>query len=290
MAQGDFTKQAEETFFDIIDELNSAEDAIEYLNDKRNTMNFSFELRRFICKKFGDKTKDNKYLVYSKEYRCNISNMIDTSYPHKINFNNSYKKYWFDDFNRWYDKAVNKDEELDIEPFLLKNSDILVAWQILPKGELTIYDYIINEYISSSKHSTYVEDEDLFKKKLKFFKESPYTNRLVGLYGLSGYVGFAYPNEYLICDKFFDSSSERLRYAKEEAIYAAPADRLDALKLSKQQIAVEKRSDSRIKKINHTKNGSFIDKLNNIIKSPRVSKKTFEEALESENKILIKKW
>ena len=36
MAQGDFTKQAEETFMNSIDELNSAEDAIEYLNDKRN--------------------------------------------------------------------------------------------------------------------------------------------------------------------------------------------------------------------------------------------------------------
>ena len=66
MAQGDFTKQAEEFFINNIDELYSTENAIEYLNDKRNTMNFSFELRRFICKKFGEKTKDNKYICILK--------------------------------------------------------------------------------------------------------------------------------------------------------------------------------------------------------------------------------
>ena len=78
MAQGDFTKQAEETFMNSIDELNSAEDAIEYLNDKRNTMNFSFELRRFICKKFGNKTKDNKYICMLKNEKEEKQIILDS--------------------------------------------------------------------------------------------------------------------------------------------------------------------------------------------------------------------
>ena len=101
MAQGDFTKQAEETFFDIIDELNSAEDAIEYLNDKRNTMNFSFELRRFICKKFGDKTKDNKYICTLKNEKEEKEIILDS---YDLN-NLSLKEY--EDFILFYGKKNN---------------------------------------------------------------------------------------------------------------------------------------------------------------------------------------
>lgn len=76
--QGDFTKQAEEFFINNIDELYSTENAIEYLNDKRNTMNFSFELRRFICKKFGEKTKDNKYICLLKNEKEDKKIILDS--------------------------------------------------------------------------------------------------------------------------------------------------------------------------------------------------------------------
>lgn len=76
--QGDFTKQAEEFFINNIDELYSTENAIEYLNDKRNTMNFSFELRRFICKKFGKKTKDNKYICLLKNEKEERKIILDS--------------------------------------------------------------------------------------------------------------------------------------------------------------------------------------------------------------------
>ena len=76
--QGDFTKQAEEFFINNIDELYSTENAIEYLNDKRNTMNFSFELRRFICKKFGEKTKDNKYICLLKNEKEEKKIILDS--------------------------------------------------------------------------------------------------------------------------------------------------------------------------------------------------------------------
>lgn len=76
--QGDFTKQAEEFFINNIDELYSTENAIEYLNDKRNTMNFSFELRRFICKKFGEKTKDNKNICLLKNEKEDKKVILDS--------------------------------------------------------------------------------------------------------------------------------------------------------------------------------------------------------------------
>ena len=76
--QGDFIKQAEEFFINNIDELYSTENAIEYLNDKRNTMNFSFELRRFICKKFGEKTKDNKYICILKNEKEEKKIILDS--------------------------------------------------------------------------------------------------------------------------------------------------------------------------------------------------------------------
>lgn len=76
--QGDFTKQAEEFFINNIDELYSTENAIEYLNDNRNTMNFSFELRRFICKKFGEKTKDNKYICLLKNEKEEKKIILDS--------------------------------------------------------------------------------------------------------------------------------------------------------------------------------------------------------------------
>lgn len=108
MAQGDFTKQAEETFIDSIDKLNLAKDAIkylkdaiEYLNDKRNTMNFSFELRRFICKKFGDKTKDNKYICKLKNEKEEKEIILDSYDVDDL----SLKEY--EDFILFYGKKNN---------------------------------------------------------------------------------------------------------------------------------------------------------------------------------------
>lgn len=236
------------------------------------------------------RTKDEKYLVYPKEYYEKILDMQDTFYPHKIFFDGTPKKYWFTDFSNIYEQVVNLDESIDIEPYLLSDGDILVAWQIIPAGKLVLNNDFVGRYMGTNHHSSDAKDEALFNLKLGFYRNSPYTNTLIGLYGLSGYVGFSYPNEYLICDKFYGkTNSDKLKYAKDEAIYAAPADRFDVLKKDKKQIAVEKALDPRIKKFNHTTTGSFIDKLEGVVNGPRVSEKTFDEVISSENKILIKK-
>lgn len=101
MKQGDFTKQAEEIFINNIDELYDGENAIKYLNDKRNTMNFSFELRRFICKKFGIKTKNNKYTCILKNQQEDKEITLDSYDSENISF----KEY--EDLILFYGKKNN---------------------------------------------------------------------------------------------------------------------------------------------------------------------------------------
>ena len=73
-----------------------------------------------------------------------------------------------------------------------------------------------------------------------------------------------------------------------DAIYSVPSDRIIVTTYNKQQIKAIREQDYRIVKTNHTITGTFLSKIDGIIKGPNVSTKTFDEAVKEEKgKILI---
>ncbi len=59
------------------------------------------------------------------------------------------------------------------------------------------------------------------------------------------------------------------------------------LRGSKQLIMSEKKDDKRIKRINHTINLSFLDRLDKVIYGPNVSTAKFDEIIEEEKKKML---
>ena len=121
--------------------------------------------------------------------------------------------------------------------------------------------------------------------------KSPYVHYIKGKYGLLGYVGFSYTNDYLVFDKFHNSETvdpkDKTILTHGEAIFAVPADRFNIVRADKQRIIKAKKRDPRIKKINHTPNYSFLNKLDGVIHGPNVSLQSFEDVIEQQKKRIL---
>ena len=130
--------------------------------------------------------------------------------------------------------------------------------------------------------------EELFYIKVNYYENSPKTAVLLGMYGIQGYVGFAYHNEYLLFDKFYNNDKTKSILTHNEAIYGLPSDRFGLLCQTKQDILKERELDDRIKRVNHTK--YFTNRLDEIIRSENVSTSTLEEEIKKEkNNVLIRR-
>lgn len=240
---------------------------------------------------YFEETGDINYLVFAKEYYDHVSHMRTSQYPHRISMD-GYSRVWFEDYRFKYESILDK-PEIDIEKLKLTDDEVLLAWDILKPGmvEREIRDAVAKTRASSNVD--YEKYQKLFEMKMNYYLSSPYYKFIQGKYGLNGYVGFSYRNDYLLFDKFHNSEtidpSRKTVLTHPEAIFALPADRFGLIS-GKQVIIDAKKEDSRIKKINHTSNGSFINKLDGIVKGPNVSTMSFDEALEQEKKrILIKR-
>ena len=239
-------------------------------------------------------TGNEKYNILPYEYYKEISHMRTTPYPHKISVTQFNVRVWFDSFRHHYEEIIGKDYIPDVNKYLLSDSEVLLAWDILRPGmvERELRDVMARH--RANPNVDYAKYQKLFELKMNYFMNSPYKKYILGKYGLLGYMGFSYDNEYLVFDKFHNS--ETIDPAKKtilthgEAIYALPSDRFTLVRGTKQGIIKAKETDDRIKKINHTSNESFIKRLDNVIYGPNLSIEKFDDILEEEKKkILIKK-
>ncbi len=238
-----------------------------------------------------EKTKEPKYFVIPFEYYNYVSHMKTSYYPHAIYFGNYMNKYWFTNFRFDYGRLTNTPDESEFSKYILPDQEVLIAWDILKPG---MVERELKDVIHRAKADPdYEKYQKLFEMKMNYYMESNYIKYIKGLYGLLGYVGFTYDNEYLVFDKFHNSEtidpSKRTILTHGEAIYALPSDRFSLLSTDKQTVMEEKKVDNRIKKINHTINGTFINRLDGVVKGPNLSTSTFEKELEKQKKkILIK--
>ena len=242
-----------------------------------------------------ENTKDERYTLLPYEYYHNISHMQNSPYPHMINISKYDNKVWFTNYRYDYENIIGKDYIPNSYKYLLKKDEVLIAWDILKPGmvDREIRDTI--EKHRANPNVDYAKYQRLFELKMKYYMNSPYRSNIIGKYGLLGYMGFSYDNDYLVFDKFHNSETmnptKKTILTHGEAIYALPADRFNLVKGTKQGIIKEKNADDRIKKINHTTNESFIGRLDNVIYGPNLSTKSFDEVLEEEKKkVLIRKF
>lgn len=235
-------------------------------------------------------TKDPKYFVIPAEYYTYVSHMQTSYYPHKILFKGS--RIWFEDFRKKYNEIEEPPSKEEFDEFILPEEEILIAYDILKPGmvEREIRDVVHR----AQANPDYKKYQKLFEMKMNFYMNSNYVKYIKGLYGLLGYVGFSYNNEYLVFDKFHNSETKddtkRTILTHGEAIYALPSDRFSILSKDKQQVNEARKTDDRIKKMNHTINGSFLNRLDNVVNGDNVSTTTLEEELKKQQgKILIKR-
>lgn len=234
-------------------------------------------------------TKEIEYLIFAKEYYENVSHMNTSQYPHSIVM--SGERLWYPEFRNEYQNNVPNELVINPNNYLLSGEDVLLAWDILRPGEA---DEKIRQIVEKARNNPNVDYEKykkLFEEKMNFYLRSPYVKNIKGKYGLSGYMGFLYNNEYLLFDKFYNSDTinpfRRTILTHGEAIYALPSDRFSILNNTKQNIIKEKQRDVRIKKLNHT--NTFVRRANEIIYGPNLSTSTLDiELAKQKKKILIR--
>ncbi len=241
-----------------------------------------------------EETNDHKYMVLPYEYYKYVSHMRTSPYPHMISINNKPSKVWFNDFRTEYENTIDIDITPNTSDILLSDHELFLAWDILKPGMVEREIRDVSNRIKSNPNVDYEHYMKLFEMKMNYYMNSPYVYPILGRYGLNGYMGFSYPNEYLIFDKFHNSDtidpSKKTILTHEEAIYALPSDRFSILKGTKQTVLAERKKDPRIMKYNHTINGSFLNRLDKVIASPNISTSTLEEEIKKESKkMLIKK-
>lgn len=231
-------------------------------------------------------TKNSIYSIIPKEYYDYVSNekcINKTPYPHRIRVLND--SMWIDNFNNRYIPLT-----LDKELFDYKNEYNLCVkrfyadWIIFPNGHKT-YEKTGNHIMRQKKEidGRYYE---LFEEKINFFEHSPYKYQLIGQYGLKGYYGFVYENDYILSEKFYNTESKKSILTHPEAAYAVPADSYQVTKLTKTEMIEASHLDDRIKRIYH--NDNYLNKFNEIIKYPNVSRISFDEIYKQEKQKVLK--
>ena len=239
-----------------------------------------------------DKTQRKEYLRIPYEYYHYVGHMMTSDFPHKVRVGNS-GLIWFNDFMKYYETRVGKHYIPVFNEYSLENNTCLCGWEILKSGDREKTFAEANKMFNRSRSSINEERNFLlFLMKTNYYQSSPYKVMIRGRFGLSGYIGFVYDNNYIVYDKLYNNEDvpdeRKTILSHPEAIYSIPSDRIIVTTYDKQKIKDIRKQDPRIIKTNHTLSGTFLGKIDEIIKGPDVSTKTFEEVVKEERgKILI---
>lgn len=190
----------------------------------------------------------------------------------------------FDKISKGYRKLFKKNIELkplDVDREVFKGFHMYhvrnhvtkhymnsINWQIVPKGHdnTKLNTNVISFLNRKYRHLTPKEREEkikeayaLYERKINFFENTDYVEKIYGIGQFNGYIAYFYPNGEVLMEKFFNDYAESLP-AKNEAIYNLKIQDFESLsKLSKPKLM----KDSRCKRIIHA--GRWEDKAKEII-------------------------
>ena len=233
------------------------------------------------------KYKDKDYNLLPNTYYERISKVGSSPFA-KTTVINKRKYFGYDVFNKMYNEIKNNTDLLDRS--VIDNIDILFDKFIFIKdGE----GYDKQKVTCRGRNKFQLKEENLkeLRDKKRFFADTNYKHRMIGVDSLDGYMGFVYDNNYIIFERFYRDKN-RSKPAHGEAIYVMPADKLLLSLSNKQEIMeyIKSNPDSGVFRIIH-KGDNYKDKVNSVINSQDISTESFDDIynrMKKSGKILVK--
>lgn len=214
-----------------------------------------------------------------------------SEWPHTVWHDN--KPYFtYDPYNERLEKLFKSKPALFQKPTRDQLYHVLNCLEFLPSGHITR-----NFTTAHTSKGTVKFNPSAFKRlkeneaRMKFYESFDRQEAFIGTGGgLNGYFGYVFPNNYVIFDKFYTNYQTKYP-AKDQAIYAFPADKFMYSLLTKPAIMAISQTDKTIKRINHT--GAWQSKIEEIFNGPDVSSVDFDTMMarynyETGNKLLKK--
>lgn len=125
-----------------------------------------------------------------------------------------------------------------------------INWHIVPKGHdsskanngvIDCLNRVYRHLTPSEREAKIREAYDLYERKVNFFENTEYIEKVLGLGEFNGYLAYFYPNGTVIMEKFFDDYAESMP-TKNEAIYTLKVRYFETLsKLSKTKLMKDER-------------------------------------------------
>jgi len=159
---------------------------------------------------------------------------------------------------------------------------IKLNWEMIPKGNkvsLSNYQSGVKTRVVSSdddKQAKLKKDYDLVEEKMQFFSNTTPLFELTGIDTFEGYSAYMYSNGVVVFEKFFKQSGNKkgksmMVPVSGEAIYVMNFQEFaDLSKYTKVELIQEIHdfNNPDVKRIYHTPNGSWKNKVNKIITGP----------------------
>lgn len=134
-----------------------------------------------------------------------------------------------------------------------------INWRIIPNGHdstktntrvIDCLNRVYHHLTPAEREAKIKEAYELYERKINFFENTNYIDKILGIGDFNGYMAYFYPNGAVMMEKFFDDYAESMP-TKHEAIYSLDVINFESLsKLSKPKLM----KDKRCKRIIHAGN------------------------------------
>lgn len=203
---------------------------------------------------------DGRKVKASDEYLINEYNMLRNRHP-------EFKTVVIDrdDSIDYHDLDTTR-EIFDIIDAAVKSKELEVSWRLFKKGEKLESSSILSDVgVRSPKKELSIEEKNSeLRKRIDFFESSPFLYRVEGINNFEGYIGYIYPNGYVIFEKFY-KNCKTFELAEIDATYVMTITNfIELSKLTKPQIIrYIKDGNTDVMRKYHT--SSWEDRLSKII-------------------------
>lgn len=240
-----------------------------------------------------EETDNELYGFFAKQYYFEVSKEGNACFPHQLFMdNNTVYTYNYRTFNEKYENIMYRYPIL-FESELGMNSVCVMDRLEILKNDILLDELELNVSLYKKKKNYDKTDEELsnlLKEKMNFYKEllektddegnSIVISPVKGKNDLLGYYGFVLSNNYIVLDKFYSVSKkdQKIKPAKDEAIYAMPLDLFVEFNGSKRVIRqyMKKHPKSNVNRKYHTKKKTYQDEILKVTKKENVSSMNYD--------------
>ena len=295
-----FLQLTKNKYYFTYDSINAIDNIFKFANfDMESRLKNSLsckDLLYFLAAKsmeLLDETDNELYGIIPKQYYEEVSKKGNASYPHQLFMGDNIV------YTCNYRTFNEKFEDIMLRyPSLFETSLGIDSICVMDRLEILKNDILISELeqnISTYKKKKNYDKSDeelsnLLKEKMDFYKElllekDEEGNPLVitpikGKNDLYGYYGFVLSNNYIVLDKFYNvcKKDQKMKPAKDEAIYSMPLDLFVELEGSKRKIMeyIKKHPKSNVKRNYHTKKKKYQDEILKVTKKENVSSMNYD--------------